>query len=43
MNKKAPAYKSWTRFISFSLKVGLGAISLNATIDNTPELNYQNR
>jgi hypothetical protein len=38
MNKKALAYNSPLSAISFGLKMALPAITLNATINNKPEL-----
>jgi hypothetical protein len=42
MSEKALAYNSSICAISFGLKMALHAISLNATINNYPELFYQN-
>jgi hypothetical protein len=42
MCKKALAYNSPLRAISFGLKMALPAISLKATINNKPELIRQN-
>jgi hypothetical protein len=42
MRKKAVAYNSSVRTISFGLKMALRAISLKATINNNPELIHQN-
>jgi hypothetical protein len=42
MNEKSLAHNSFLHALSFALKVALLAISLNATINNIPELIRQN-